>query len=226
MRATDPHFLLFSGTFGPADGAAQWRFVLQPVGSDACLAATEEVADTRPSRLELLAVVRGLEALDQPSRVTLLTGSRYVLQGIRRGLCQWRERRWHWERFGRLVPIRDHDLWQRVDRALEFHQVECSEWRSEEFAGPAWAESDSSSASPRAKMASSMAEDGVPATQQSFAALEADEPALVIVPRAASRRVVQREMTNWRSMGRLERVMQALLTQIGAIWRPAFTRAA
>jgi ribonuclease HI len=225
MRATDPHFLLFSGAFAPSDGATEWRFVLQPVGSDACLAATEAVADARPSRLELLAVVRGLEALDQPSRVTLLTGSRYVLQGIRRGLCQWRERRWHWERFGRLVPIRDHDLWQRVDRALEFHQVECCEWRSDEFAAPAWAESDSMAALLPAKVASPTADRVEAVATESLAAAEAEEPALVIVPRAASR-VVRPQVTNWRVTGRLERVMQALLTQIGAIWRPAFTRAA
>ena len=72
-----------------------------------------------------------------PSRVTLLTRSRYVRRGIRRELNQWRERRWRWERFGKLVPIRDHDLWQRVDRALQFHQVECCAWSDDATRRPA-----------------------------------------------------------------------------------------
>ena len=60
--------------------------------------------------------------------MTLLTANRFVRRGIRRDLCQWRERDWRWERFGQLVPIRDLDLWQRVDRALAIHQVECLAW--------------------------------------------------------------------------------------------------
>ncbi len=85
-------------------------------------------------RLELLAVVRGLEALDGPARVTLVTKSRYVSRGIRCGLTEWRANDWQWERFGRIVPVKDHDLWQRVDRALLFHKVDCQAWQFEEAA--------------------------------------------------------------------------------------------
>ena len=74
-------------------------------------------------RLDLLAVVRGLEALDQPSRVTLVTASGYVHRGLRFGLPAWRQNGWQWERYGQMVPIKNRDLWQRVDRALEFHEV-------------------------------------------------------------------------------------------------------
>jgi hypothetical protein len=85
-------------------------------------------------RLELLAVVRGLEALDGPAQVTLVTKSRYVSRGIRCGLTEWRANDWQWERFGRIVPVKDHDLWQRVDRALLFHKVNCQAWQFEEAA--------------------------------------------------------------------------------------------
>jgi ribonuclease HI len=85
--------------------------------------------------LELLAVVRGLEAIDRPARVTLLTSSRYVSHGIRRQLSQWREDNWQWERFGEFVSIRDKDLWQRVDHALQIHQVECTDWQADDRAG-------------------------------------------------------------------------------------------
>ena len=88
---------------------------------------TEE--DVRGERLELLCVVRGLEALDHPSRVTLITSSAYVREGIRYGLQQWRENDWQWESFGRMVPVKNRDLWQRVDSALRFHRLECRVWR-------------------------------------------------------------------------------------------------
>jgi ribonuclease HI len=135
MQASKPHFLLFSE--GKLNEGAQprWSFSLQSVGGEQHFSATDTEYETRASRLELLAVVRGLEALGQPSRVTLLTRSRYVRRGIRRELNQWRDGRWRWERFGNVVPIRDHDLWQRVDRALQYHQLECCAWTDEAAAG-------------------------------------------------------------------------------------------
>ena len=80
----------------------------------------------------------GLEALEQPSRVTLVTSSRYVSRGLRFGLEEWRSNGWRWERDGRPVPIKNGDLWQRVDWALKFHRVRCRSWRidaAECFAG-------------------------------------------------------------------------------------------
>ncbi len=131
MQASGPHYLLYAEATSDSP-RTRWKFTLHSLGSEDCFATADHEPETSKSRLELLAVVRGLESLDGPSRVTLLTRSRYVSRGIRRELNHWREKRWHWERFGRLVPIRDHDLWQRVDRALQFHQVECITWCFEE----------------------------------------------------------------------------------------------
>lgn len=85
--------------------------------------------EARGDRLELLTVVRGLEALEQPSRVTLWTPSVYVREGIRHGLREWRENGWLWEYFGRMVPVKNDDLWKRLDRAMQFHEVDCRTWR-------------------------------------------------------------------------------------------------
>jgi ribonuclease HI len=128
MQTALPHFLLYTESVRCPQGIPRWKFVLQALGGDERLAAADSEVDSRASRLELLAVVRGLEALDRPARVTLLTRSRYVSRGIRRQLNFWRDHHWQWERFGKLVLIRDHDLWQRIDRALEFHRVECCAW--------------------------------------------------------------------------------------------------
>jgi ribonuclease HI len=127
-----PHYLLRAETYRPQRSGPRWRFTLTSIGAEDRLTASDAEPTTDRSRLELLAVVRGLEALDGPSRVTLLTRSRYVSRGIRRQLGQWREHRWQWERFGAMSPIRDFDLWRRIDRALEYHTIECCVWQSEE----------------------------------------------------------------------------------------------
>lgn len=132
MQATTDHYLLYTEALRTDESGPHWKFVLQSVGGDVQLSADDSELNSRTSRLELLAVVRGLEAIDRPARVTLLTGSRYVSRGIRRQLSQWREDNWQWERFGEFVPIRDKDLWQRVDRALQFHQVECCDWQADD----------------------------------------------------------------------------------------------
>ena len=91
--------------------------------------AADAEPDARGERLELLAVVRGLEALDQPSRVTLVTPSRYVKRGINYGLPEWGRNGWKWEHFGEMVPVKNQDLWQRLDRALKIHRIQGAAWR-------------------------------------------------------------------------------------------------
>ena len=123
-----PHFLLFSEAQTDDTGHPRWRFALENVDSQQRLAASAEEEGAGAERAELLAAVRGLEALEQPSRVTLVTNSRYVARGIARDLDQWRSSGWTWERFGKQVPVRDEDLWRRVDRAMDFHAVTCRRW--------------------------------------------------------------------------------------------------
>lgn len=134
-----PHVLLFSEATGwptaeecseayDRRGGLQpqyWRFVLRSSDGDMNLNVIDKEEGVSAERLELLAVVRGLEALDQPSRVTLLTSTRSIQRGLRFGLDAWRDNGWQWERFGQMTPIKNADLWQRVDRALAFHDIDC-----------------------------------------------------------------------------------------------------
>jgi ribonuclease HI len=129
LTAPQTHYLLFAeATIDDAERGT-WRFTLEPVGAGEGFSATDSEPAECAERLELLAVVRGLEAIDACAKVTLVTKSRYVSRGLKRGLADWRANGWHWERFGRVVPVRDHDLWRRVDRALQFHQVDCRLWQ-------------------------------------------------------------------------------------------------
>lgn len=102
-----------------------WRFVLRPSSGHRVLAIEDQEPGVRGARLELLTLVRGLEALDQPSAVVVFGCSRYLRHGITYGLPEWRENGWQWERFGQLVAIKHAELWQRLDRAMQIHHLTC-----------------------------------------------------------------------------------------------------
>jgi ribonuclease HI len=130
-QTTAPHFLLLTQTHSTADSADRggtWRFVLEEMGSSERIEVTEHEPGLWGERLQLLAVVRGLEALEQPSRVTLITPSRFVGNGIRRGISLWKENGWQWENFDQMSSIKNCDLWRRVDQAMQFHQITCRIW--------------------------------------------------------------------------------------------------
>ena len=139
MTAPKPHFLLFCDGNTPAssDSAAsqrgRWRFVLEDVESGVRTEATDQEQSCAPDRCALVSVLRGLESLEQPSRVTLITTSRYVTRGLQYGLTEWRENDFTWEHFGAVQPIRNSDIWRRIDRTLAFHQVQCR-WMAQEDA--------------------------------------------------------------------------------------------
>ena len=119
MVAAPPRLRLFCEAIG-----RRWRFMIESADGTLLLQASDVEPVRDSERLELLALVRGLEALDQPSRLTLVTSSLYVMRGLDFGLDEWRENEWRWERFGLMVPVNNADLWQRVDRALCIHQID------------------------------------------------------------------------------------------------------
>lgn len=132
MAFAQPHYLLFcdahpwdsaASDAGPAGG--RWHFVLERIDIAERFEATDGERAQPQDRLALWSVVRGLEAIEQPSQVTLVTTSRYVSRGLRYGLSEWREVNYCWEHFGVQKPIRNSDLWQRIDSALQYHQVTC-----------------------------------------------------------------------------------------------------
>lgn len=137
MATSKPHYLLFcDGCLLPSgalhtEARGRWRFVLEDIVTGVKTEASDCESSDHVDRVALLGVMRGLEALEQPSRVTLVTTSRYVARGLQYGLVEWRENDYCWEHFGSTQPIRNADLWRRVDVALRFHEVQCR-WMSQE----------------------------------------------------------------------------------------------
>ena len=77
--------------------------------------------DTTNNRMELMAAIRGLEALTKPCQVLLSSDSQYVVKGIQTWLRDWKRRGWK-KADGK--PVMNADLWQALDAELARHQVE------------------------------------------------------------------------------------------------------
>lgn len=78
-------------------------------------------ADTTNNRMELLAAIRGLEALTRPCHVTLVTDSIYVKNGITQWVHGWQHNGW---RTADKKPVKNADLWQALIAASAPHRIE------------------------------------------------------------------------------------------------------
>lgn len=140
MSQSKPHYLLFTET-GVASNPFGWKFTLREAGTLDEFEVSDEEPDVEGERLELLTVIRALESLDRPSRITLMGAHGYLRNGIRCGMPEWRRSDWLWERFGEMVPVKHADLWQRLDHAMLYHSVDFCKWRIDRaHAGPRPAE--------------------------------------------------------------------------------------
>jgi ribonuclease HI len=75
---------------------------------------------TTNNRMELLAAIHALEALERPSAVTVVTDSAYVKGGITQWLHSWKRSGW---RTSTRKPVQNEDLWRRLDEAQARHRV-------------------------------------------------------------------------------------------------------
>ena len=78
-------------------------------------------ANTTNNRMELMAAIQALENLKRECKVILTTDSEYVRKGITEWLANWKKRGW---KTASKQPVKNQDLWQRLDEAATQHQVE------------------------------------------------------------------------------------------------------
>jgi ribonuclease HI len=75
---------------------------------------------TTNNRMELMAAIRGLEALRGRQEVVITTDSQYVMKGITEWLADWKRRGW---KTAARKPVKNADLWQRLDELAQGHDV-------------------------------------------------------------------------------------------------------
>jgi ribonuclease HI len=76
---------------------------------------------TTNNRMELTAVIQGLQALKKPSHVRVYTDSSYVQKGMTEWLAGWKLKQW---RTADKKPVKNADLWQQLDDIAKPHQIE------------------------------------------------------------------------------------------------------
>jgi ribonuclease HI len=78
---------------------------------------------TTNNQMELQAVIEGLAALKQPSRVEIVTDSTYVAKGCSEWLPKWKANGWQRRENKRWLPVKNADRWRRLDELLAKHAV-------------------------------------------------------------------------------------------------------
>lgn len=100
-----------SGNPGPGG----WAALLRWNGHEKKLTGGEK--QTTNNRMEMMAVIKGLEALKKPARVKIYTDSQYVQQGVTQWLKGWKAKGWP-------ARIKNQDLWLEIDSLIQRHDVE------------------------------------------------------------------------------------------------------
>lgn len=108
-----------SGNPGPGG----WAFLLRHPKTSKQLENSGGERQTTNNRMELTAVIEGLETLKRPTRVELFTDSVYVGKGMSEWMIKWKANGWKRKEGGKFKPVKNEDLWRRLDEQLQRHQV-------------------------------------------------------------------------------------------------------
>lgn len=100
-------------------GPGGWAALLRYKGKEKVVSGGEPW--TTNNRMELMAAIRALETLKRPCKVSIATDSQYLKNGITQWLKNWKRRGW---KTAEKTPVKNRDLWQRLDSAVSRHEVE------------------------------------------------------------------------------------------------------
>jgi ribonuclease HI len=116
---SEPNVVVYTdGACSGNPGPGGWGAILSFGGTEKELMGGEE--HTTNNRMELMAAIAALEALKRPCLVDIHTDSQYLRNGIMSWINQWKRNGW---RTADRKPVRNVDLWQRLDAALSRHRV-------------------------------------------------------------------------------------------------------
>jgi ribonuclease HI len=116
-----PHVELFTdGACSGNPGPGGWAFILRHPATGKVLEKSGAELDTTNNRMELRAVIEGLAALNQPSRIDLTSDSQYVLKGLKEWMKDWKARGW---KTADKKPVKNRELWERLDDLIKTHDL-------------------------------------------------------------------------------------------------------
>ncbi len=114
-RAVD---IFTDGACSGNPGPGGWGAILRFNGHEKEISGGEPV--TTNNRMELMAAIAALESLNRPCTVRIHTDSQYVKHGITEWIGRWQANGW---RTSDRKPVKNADLWQRLQGAAGRHRV-------------------------------------------------------------------------------------------------------
>ncbi len=108
-----------SGNPGPGG----WGVVLEARAGETVLKSRElsgAEPETTNNRMELMAAIAALEALERPADIALVTDSSYLRDGITKWIHAWKRNGW---KTAAKTPVKNEDLWKRLEAAAARHRV-------------------------------------------------------------------------------------------------------
>jgi ribonuclease HI len=118
MSAGEPVEIFTDGACRGNPGPGGWGALLRYKGREKTLHGAE--ANTTNNRMELTAAIMALEQLKRRCAVRVTTDSQYVMKGVTEWLPNWKRRGW---KTADRKPVKNADLWQRLDAAAARHDV-------------------------------------------------------------------------------------------------------
>lgn len=121
--STSPEVLLFTdGACGGNPGPGGWAFILKHPKTGKVKEVSGYEPETTNNRMELMAVIQGLSALTKHDvYVEVLTDSEYVRKGLDEWMAGWKRNGWKRKEKGKLVPLKNDDLWKQLDELTALH---------------------------------------------------------------------------------------------------------
>ena len=116
-------YLFTDGGCSGNPGPGGWAYLMRhlPTGKEIEVSGSKEL--TTNNQMELEAVVQGLAALKRSCQVELFTDSTYDGKGMTEWMPKWKRNDWKRNDNGKLVPVKNQELWARLDEQLQRHQV-------------------------------------------------------------------------------------------------------
>ena len=114
-----PVELFTDGACSGNPGPGGWGVLIRWGNHEKTLCGGEK--ETTNNRMELMAAIQALESLTRGVNATLFTDSKYVKDGITQWIVNWKCNGW---KTAAKKPVKNVDLWKRLDGALERHTVE------------------------------------------------------------------------------------------------------
>jgi ribonuclease HI len=118
--------LFTDGACSGNPGPGGWAYILRHRKTGNQKEVSGADAETTNNRMELVAVIEGLAALQRPCRVELFTDSQYVGKGISEWMPKWKQNGWSRREGSRRSPVKNLELWKRLDELLSRHDVSFS----------------------------------------------------------------------------------------------------